>query len=80
MIFPTYMSMDSELWEALPATTNAQESLHFQLYRVAGRDKRFFEGLKSLYSWALSFEDSYKDKQSMALFYVHRNNNTNSTL
>jgi len=74
------MFMDSELWEALPAMTNAQESLHFQLYRAAGHDKRFFEGLKSLYSWVLSFEDSYKNKQSMALFYVHRNNNTNSTL
>ena len=74
------MSMDSKLWEALPATTNAQESLHFQLYHAVGCDKRFFERLKSLYSWVLSFKDSYKNKQSMALFYVHRNNNTNSTL
>ena len=64
MIFPTYMSMDSELWEALPTMTNAQESLHFQLYHTAGHDKRFFEELKSLYSQALSFEDNYKDKQS----------------
>jgi len=46
MIFHTYMSMDSELWEVLPATTNAQESLHFQLYHAAGRDKQFFQGLK----------------------------------
>ena len=60
--------MDSELWEALPAATNAQESLYFQLYCAAGYNKRFFEGLKSLYSWALSFEDNYKNKQSTVLF------------
>ena len=60
--------MDSELWKALPATNNAQESLHFQLYCIAGCDKRFFKELKSLYSWALSFENNYKNKQSTVLF------------
>ena len=48
--------------------TNTQESLYFQLYYAASCDKRFFEELKSLYSWALSFENNYKNKQSTVLF------------
>jgi len=73
MIFSTYISIDSKLWEVLPATTNAQESLYFQLYYIVGYNKRFFEELKSFYSWALFFEDNYKNKQyhDMAKWLSH---------
>ena len=67
MIFPACVSMEPQLWDHLPTTTNAQESLHFQLYSAAGKKHQFFEGMKALYRWAIVLEDDFKSKQSTFL-------------
>jgi hypothetical protein len=48
MIFRAYRKMDEKLWEALPDTTNAEESMHYKIYQAIGKGHGIIEGLQSL--------------------------------
>ncbi|KAF5379487.1 hypothetical protein D9615_006638 [Tricholomella constricta] len=59
MLFGSERKMDADLWDAIPATTNAEEAMHWKLYRACGRDHAFLEGLASLYQIAIYYERQY---------------------
>lgn len=48
MIFASLRTMDQDLSEALPNTTNAEESMHWRLYRAVGSKNTFLSGIEGL--------------------------------
>ncbi|PPQ76027.1 hypothetical protein CVT24_006700 [Panaeolus cyanescens] len=42
--------------KSLPASTNAEESMHWKLYSACGRNHAFLEGMYSLYAVAIYYE------------------------
>ena len=64
MIFRSKREMDGELWDALPDTTNAEESMHWCLYQAVGCKLETFEGLTGLVQFADSFQRMYEDARS----------------
>jgi len=57
--------MDTELWNGLPSTTNAQEAMNAKIYKACGRDHLFLEGMNALYAFALHFEHLFKAATSV---------------
>ncbi|KAH6908510.1 hypothetical protein BKA70DRAFT_1222704 [Coprinopsis sp. MPI-PUGE-AT-0042] len=55
-LFSSERTMDPVIWDSLPDSTNAEESLHSQFYAAQGRDHELMEGLAALYAIALYFE------------------------
>ena len=60
MLFRSERKMDTELWNGLPSTTNAQEAMNAKIYKACGQDHQFLEGMNALYAFALHFERLYK--------------------
>ncbi|KAF8173113.1 hypothetical protein BJ912DRAFT_859605, partial [Pholiota molesta] len=60
MLFESERKMDIELWNSIPATTNAEESMHWKLYSACGRDHLFIEGMYSLYKFCFHYERLYE--------------------
>ncbi|EPQ59388.1 hypothetical protein GLOTRDRAFT_70775 [Gloeophyllum trabeum ATCC 11539] len=56
LLFPAHRKMKPDLWESIPDTTNAEESMHWKLYAATGRDHVLLEGIRSLYA----FSDHYQ--------------------
>src|SRR3954471_590337 len=54
MIFSAQRCMDQESWNALPSTTNAQESKHCDYYRVTEKHKSVREAIRGCYLYALN--------------------------
>jgi hypothetical protein len=48
MIFESLKSMDSTLWSSLPETTNAEEAMHWRIYRAVGKNHKLIDGLYAL--------------------------------
>ncbi|KAF8075742.1 hypothetical protein FPV67DRAFT_1648897 [Lyophyllum atratum] len=59
MLFSSERTMDVEIWESIPATTNAEEAMHWKLYSACGRDHAPLEGLNSLWMFAEYYERQY---------------------
>lgn len=57
MLFSPYRTMDLELSESLPETTNAEEAMHWKLYAALGKKHALMHGLTSLYSFAKYYEN-----------------------
>ncbi|KAH6876457.1 hypothetical protein BKA70DRAFT_1240161 [Coprinopsis sp. MPI-PUGE-AT-0042] len=55
-LFSSERTMDPVIWDSLPDSTNAEESLHSQFYAAQGWDHELMEGLAALYAIALYFE------------------------
>ncbi|KAF5313015.1 hypothetical protein D9619_002316 [Psilocybe cf. subviscida] len=53
-------TMDPVLWDLLPATTNAEEAMHFRFYRAGGTNHAFLKGLKGLWAIADMFQEKFK--------------------
>jgi hypothetical protein len=56
MLFPSFRIMKPELWESIPATTNAEEAMHWKLYAAIGRFLALLDGLKALYKFAEHYQ------------------------
>ncbi|KAG2342537.1 hypothetical protein BDR05DRAFT_912948 [Suillus weaverae] len=56
MLFQPFRTTDPVVWTALPSTTNAQEAMHWKLYRAAGKNHRLLDGLVFLFAFALGYE------------------------
>ncbi|PPR02123.1 hypothetical protein CVT24_011345 [Panaeolus cyanescens] len=56
MLFKSHRTMEPALWDSLPSSTNAEESMHWKLYSACGRDHALLEGLHSLYAVAKYYE------------------------
>uniref|UniRef100_D8PWE0 PHD-type domain-containing protein n=1 Tax=Schizophyllum commune (strain H4-8 / FGSC 9210) TaxID=578458 RepID=D8PWE0_SCHCM len=60
MLFRCDRVMDEGLWEAIPDTTNAQESLHHKMYTALGAGNfSLLDGLRSLLRMAQFFEGQH---------------------
>ena len=64
MIFRSMRKMDEALWDAIPNSTNAEESMHWVLYRSVGKRCPPLEGIAGLVTFASSFEQMYEDEIS----------------
>ena len=69
MLFESKRKMDTDIWESIPESTNAEEAMHWKLYAAAGRNHAFFEGLVSLHAVAVYFERLYKAEMSINFFF-----------
>ena len=56
MLLVARRKMDADLWNSLPESTNAEEAMHWKLYRGVGRDHSFFSGLEALAGFAAHYE------------------------
>ncbi|KAJ7884343.1 hypothetical protein B0H14DRAFT_2564400 [Mycena olivaceomarginata] len=61
MLFASEHKMDSEIWDSISGSTNAEEALHWklQLYCAVGRLHALMEGLWSLYAAAEYYQRLY---------------------
>lgn len=59
MLFESERKMDTLIWDSIPATTNAEEAMHWKLYAAAGRNHKLMEGLQSLFGIANYYEHQY---------------------
>lgn len=53
MIFPSQRTMDDKLWNSLPSTTNAEESIHNTLRIATGNRHELLPGLRALHAFAV---------------------------
>jgi hypothetical protein len=56
MLFPSFRGMNPALWDSIPATTNAEEAMHWKLYAALGHFLALLEGLKALYKFASHYQ------------------------
>ena len=56
MLFVARRKMDTDLWNSLPESTNAEEAMHWKLYWGVGRDHSFFSRLEALMGFAAHYE------------------------
>lgn len=68
ILFESERQMDIKLWESIPDSTNAEESMHWKIYSGCGRDHRFLEGLHSLYGLAIYYERQHEAATSKSDF------------
>ncbi|KAJ7276589.1 hypothetical protein C8J57DRAFT_1713894 [Mycena rebaudengoi] len=72
MLFLVASGMTRKLWDSLPSTTNAVESMHHRIYRMIGRRNTLFYGLEGLVRICETFERSYDAARwGHKIFYGH---------
>jgi hypothetical protein len=69
MLFIVASGMTHKMWDSLPATTNATESMHHRIYRIIGQRNTLFYRLEGLVCIGETFERSYDAAQSMLHLY-----------
>jgi hypothetical protein len=62
MIFPVCKTMSDELFESLPCTSNAQESMHRAFYQIKDNKNDLGFGLQLLVLFAEDLEFRYLDR------------------
>ena len=62
--------MDTETWDALPSTTNAEEAMHNKIYAAVGRKHTLMEGLRALYHFCTHYERLHEGAASMFCSFV----------
>ncbi|KAF5358855.1 hypothetical protein D9757_013954 [Collybiopsis confluens] len=63
MLFESRREMPSDLWRALPDTTNAEEAMHFSMYSQQGRKHDFLEGWKAIAKIVETFQRKFNAAQ-----------------
>lgn len=69
MLFVTERRMDSDIWDSLPMSTNAEEAMHWKFYCAVGRDHALMEGLEGLCKVAAYFERVFNAAIRLHYFY-----------
>ncbi|KAJ7872441.1 hypothetical protein B0H13DRAFT_2669428 [Mycena leptocephala] len=64
MLFPSFRVMNPALWDSIPATTNAQEAIHYKLYAALGRLLALLDGLKGLVAFADYYRTQFDAKKT----------------
>jgi hypothetical protein len=64
MLFESERKMDIELWQSLPSDNNAEEAMHWKLYKACGRDHEFLEGMYALFAFAVHYERLFEAASS----------------
>ena len=67
MLFLSQRTMDPDVWDSIPDTTNAEESQHWKLYKGAGNQHELLAGCRALYGVAAYYERLYT--KSRGMFY-----------
>jgi len=60
LLFRSERAMESKLAETLPDTNNAEESMHWKIYRAVGKFHLLIAGLVALYAFAEHYFKLYK--------------------
>lgn len=69
MLFTSERRMDSDIWDSIPATTNAEEAMHWKLYCAAGRKHPMMEGMEALYKVAEYYQRLFTGTLSKFILY-----------
>ena len=56
MLFESQRRMEPALWDALPETTNAEEAMHFKIYKAVDKNHSFMDGMRALLAFLRYFE------------------------
>ncbi|KZV85156.1 hypothetical protein EXIGLDRAFT_841658 [Exidia glandulosa HHB12029] len=64
MIFPAMKSMDDKDWDAMPATSNAEESQHNVIKTLVGKNHQLLDGLKGMAKIASFYENKMAYKSA----------------
>ena len=56
--------MDINVWESIPDTNNAEESMNWKFYAACGRNHSFLEGLRSLFAVAAYYQRLFDAESS----------------
>ncbi|KAI0754059.1 hypothetical protein C8Q80DRAFT_1246646, partial [Daedaleopsis nitida] len=56
MLFESQRCMDPVLWNSLPSTTNAEESMHWKIYSAVGEKHAVMEGICSLFAFVQHYD------------------------
>lgn len=67
MLFASERTMEAELWDMLPETTNAEEAMHFRFYTAVGTHHKFMDGLGKLWKIADTFTRLLNAVRGMSL-------------
>lgn len=78
MLFKTERKMDINVWESIPDTNNAEESMNWKFYAACGRNHSFLEGLRSLFAVAAYYQRLFDAESSKYFCYHFHTGNTYS--
>lgn len=56
MIFDSHRRMDPVLWDSMPDSTNAEESMHWRLYRAVEKKHDLMDGIYGVRAFLQHFE------------------------
>ena len=56
MLFSSQRKMEPVLWDSIPNTTNAQESMHWQLYHAVEKHNDLMAGIYGVLAFLQLFE------------------------
>lgn len=70
MIFRSMRLMDDRLWNAIPDTTNAEESMHWCLYSAVGFGHDALSGILGLVMFVEDFRHMYNDFSRELRFHI----------
>lgn len=59
MLFKSQRVMEGEIWDSIPSTTNAEESIHNTLNIGHGKEHEFFSGIYALSGHAKWLKETY---------------------
>lgn len=65
MLFESRRRMNPVLWESMPNTTNAEESMHWRIYSAVGCDHNLMDGIRAILAFVKHFDaqvDAVKGK------------------
>ncbi len=48
--------MEVALWDSMPETTNAEEAMHWKIYKAVGQDHLFMEGMRALLAFLRHYD------------------------
>jgi len=68
-LFEGMKTMDPQLWESAPSTTNAEEAMHSKMYAHIGRGHQLLAGLRRLFQLERMFSMMHAHAASMWYFY-----------
>ena len=63
MLFQSHRRMEPILWESMPSTTNAEEAMHWKIYKALGTDHHLMDGMRAL----LAFVRHYDQRMASCL-------------
>lgn len=71
MLFKSERTMEADIWDSIPETTNAEEAMHWKLYAGLGRDHDFFYGVEAILKAAQHFEQRWRAARRELIQGIH---------